>query len=174
MERMDQKRVHYVIADHQDPNHGHRDHQEMKQRIKSHVVGKVLRLVHDSPWGIFGDERLPRQYAILSRRMQKEKTQKKYGLVHPERAQAGQRFMKDGKYIGAIDQGTTSTRFMVFDRAGRIVASAQKEHAQIYPKPGWVEHDPEEIWQRTQQVIDEAMAQGGLQVTDLAAIGITN
>ncbi len=101
-------------------------------------------------------------------------TQKKYGLVHPERAQAGKRFMKDAKYIGAIDQGTTSTRFMVFDRAGRIVASAQKEHAQIYPKPGWVEHDPEEIWQRTQQVIDEAMAQGGLQVTDLAAIGITN
>jgi glycerol kinase len=51
------------------------------------------------------------------------------------------------KYIGAIDQGTTSTRFIVFDRSGRAVAIAQKEHQQIYPKPGWVEHDPKEIWQ---------------------------
>ncbi len=54
-------------------------------------------------------------------------------------------------YIGAIDQGTTSTRFIVFDRAGRIVASAQKEHEQIYPQPGWVEHDPDEIWFRTRR-----------------------
>ncbi len=77
-------------------------------------------------------------------------------------------------YIAAIDQGTTSTRFMVFDRAGRIVAVAQKEHQQIYPKPGWVEHDPEEIWRRTGEVIAEAMQQGGLRPQDLAAIGITN
>src|ERR1700745_3280087 len=53
---------------------------------------------------------------------------------------------KLANYIGAIDQGTTSTRFIVFDRSGRTVAVAQKEHEQIYPKPGWVEHDPEEIW----------------------------
>ena len=66
-------------------------------------------------------------------------------------------------YIGAIDQGTTSTRFIVFDRAGRIVAVAQKEHEQIYPQPGWVEHDPNEIWRRTQEVIAEAMAQRGLR-----------
>ena len=52
-------------------------------------------------------------------------------------------------YIGAIDQGTTSTRFIVFDKSGRIVSVAQKEHQQIYLKPGWVEHDPEEIWRRT-------------------------
>src|SRR4051812_24495352 len=77
-------------------------------------------------------------------------------------------------YIGAIDQGTTSTRFIVFDRAGRIVATAQKEHQQIYPQPGWVEHDSNEIWRRTQEVIAEAMAQGGLSPRDLAAIGITN
>src|SRR5262249_50654435 len=77
-------------------------------------------------------------------------------------------------YIGAIDQGTTSTRFMVFDRAGKIVAAAQKEHQQIYPRPGWVEHDPEEIWQCTEQVITEAMQQRGLEPRDLAAIGITN
>jgi glycerol kinase len=77
-------------------------------------------------------------------------------------------------YIGAIDQGTTSTRFIVFDRAGRIVASAQKEHEQIYPRPGWVEHDPNEIWRRTQEVIAEAMAQRGLRPQDLAAVGITN
>jgi glycerol kinase len=78
------------------------------------------------------------------------------------------------RYIGAIDQGTTSSRFIVFDRAGEIVACAQKEHEQIYPKPGWVEHDPEEIWRRTQSVIAKAMEAGGLRPADLAAIGITN
>ncbi|MGH9714360.1 MAG: glycerol kinase GlpK [Candidatus Acidiferrales bacterium] len=77
-------------------------------------------------------------------------------------------------YIGAIDQGTTSTRFIVFDRAGRIVTVAQREHEQIYPKPGWVEHDPAEIWRRTQEVIAQAMQQKGLGPGDLAAIGITN
>jgi glycerol kinase len=78
------------------------------------------------------------------------------------------------EYIGAIDQGTTSTRFLGFDRAGKAVASAQKEHRQIYPQPGWVEHDTEEIWQRTQEVMAEAMAHAGLKAGDLAAIGITN
>jgi glycerol kinase len=77
-------------------------------------------------------------------------------------------------YIGAIDQGTTSTRFIVFDRAGRIVSIAQKEHEQIYPKPGWVEHNPAEIWQRTREVIGEAMQKRSLRPADLAAIGITN
>jgi glycerol kinase len=77
-------------------------------------------------------------------------------------------------YIGAIDQGTTSTRFMVFDKAARIVAVAQKEHEQIFPKPGWVEHDALEILRRTQEVIGEALEQRGLRPTDLAAIGITN
>src|SRR5215472_13822666 len=77
-------------------------------------------------------------------------------------------------YIGAIDQGTTSTRFMVFDRAGKVMACAQKEHRQIFPRAGWVEHDPEEIWQRTQEVVVEAMQQRGLAPRDLAAIGITN
>jgi len=77
-------------------------------------------------------------------------------------------------YIGAIDQGTTSTRFIVFDRTGRVVSVAQKEHAQIYPKPGWVEHDPAEIVRRTEEVIAEAMAAKGLRPADLAAIGVTN
>lgn len=77
-------------------------------------------------------------------------------------------------YIGAIDQGTTSTRFMIFDRGGNIVSSAQKEHAQIYPKPGWVEHDPQEIWRRTGEVIADALAQGKIRPSDLAAVGITN
>jgi glycerol kinase len=78
------------------------------------------------------------------------------------------------EYIGAIDQGTTSTRFLVLDRAGKVVAAAQKEHHQIYPKPGWVEHDPDEIWVRTREVIAEALAQRALRPRDLAAIGITN
>src|ERR1700712_323590 len=77
-------------------------------------------------------------------------------------------------YIGAIDQGTTSTRFIIFDRSGRIVSVAQKEHEQIYPQPGWVEHDANEIWRRTQDVIEEAMRDRSLRAGDLAAIGITN
>jgi len=77
-------------------------------------------------------------------------------------------------YIGAIDQGTTSSRFIVFDRSGRIVSTAQREHEQIYPKPGWVEHNPEEIWRCTGGVIREAMQARGLRPEDLAAIGITN
>jgi glycerol kinase len=77
-------------------------------------------------------------------------------------------------HIGAIDQGTSSTRFIVFDRSGRVVSVAQKEHEQIYPKPGWVEHNAGEIWQRTREVIAEAMTKGGLQPQDLSAIGITN
>jgi glycerol kinase len=78
------------------------------------------------------------------------------------------------RYIGAIDQGTTSTRFMVFDKDARILAVAQKEHRQIYPRPGWVEHDADEILRRTHEVIGEALQQRGLQPSDLAAIGITN
>jgi glycerol kinase len=77
-------------------------------------------------------------------------------------------------YVGAIDQGTTSTRFIVFSRSGQIVATAQKEHEQIYPQPGWVEHSPAEIWTRTQDVIAEAMQSKGLKSSDLAAVGITN
>ncbi|MGC2000446.1 MAG: glycerol kinase GlpK, partial [Candidatus Acidiferrales bacterium] len=77
-------------------------------------------------------------------------------------------------YVGALDQGTTSTRFIVFDRSGRIVSSAQREHQQIYPQPGWVEHDPDEIWLRTQQVISEAIQAKNLRPSDLVAIGITN
>jgi glycerol kinase len=77
-------------------------------------------------------------------------------------------------YIGAIDQGTTSTRFMVFDQSGRIVTVAQKEHEQIFSKPGWVEHDPLEILRRTEEVIAGALDQKGLRASDLAAIGITN
>ena len=78
------------------------------------------------------------------------------------------------KYIGAIDQGTTSTRFILFDDLGRIAGIAQKEHEQIYPRPGWVEHNPEEIWQRTVEVIGQALQQAGISGTELAGIGITN
>ena len=77
-------------------------------------------------------------------------------------------------YIGAIDQGTTSTRFILFDRAAKIVSCAQEEHRQIYLKPGWVEHDPGEIWHRTENVIAQAMQNAGVAPSDVAAIGITN
>jgi glycerol kinase len=77
-------------------------------------------------------------------------------------------------YIGAIDQGTTSTRFIVFDRDGRIVTSDQREHEQIMPRAGWVEHDAKEIWTRTREVLGGALANSRLEAGDLAAIGITN
>ncbi len=78
------------------------------------------------------------------------------------------------KYIAAIDQGTTSTRCIIFDHSGRIVALDQKEHQQIYPKPGWVEHDALEIWDRTQEVTHNALRKAGLNAANIAAIGITN
>ena len=78
------------------------------------------------------------------------------------------------EYVGAIDQGTTSSRFILFDRTGEIVSVAQKEHKQIYPKPGWVEHDPVEIWRNTAAGIAGALEQKGLSQTDLAGVGITN
>jgi len=77
------------------------------------------------------------------------------------------------KYVGAIDQGTSSTRFMLFDRDGAVVAQAQAEHTQIYPKAGWVEHDPLEIWDKTREVIDKALG-GAIRPGELSAIGITN
>jgi glycerol kinase len=77
-------------------------------------------------------------------------------------------------YVGAIDQGTTSTRFMIFDHEGREVGRHQLEHEQILPQAGWVEHDPLEIWQRTQEVITTAMSRQNLSASDLAAVGITN
>ncbi|MGO9180265.1 MAG: glycerol kinase GlpK [Candidatus Limnocylindrales bacterium] len=78
------------------------------------------------------------------------------------------------RYVGALDQGTTSTRFMIFDHAGAVVAVDQKEHEQIYPKPGWVEHDANEIWTRSVEVIRGCLAKAGVTATDLAAVGVTN
>ena len=78
------------------------------------------------------------------------------------------------QYVAAIDQGTTSTRCMIFDHLGKPVSSHQLEHTQIYPQPGWVEHDALEIWARTQEVIRLAMAHAGLQASEIAAVGITN
>jgi len=78
------------------------------------------------------------------------------------------------KYVAAIDQGTTSTRFILFDHAGNVVAVDQKEHQQIYPKPGWVEHDALEIWERTQRVIRGALDKANAEPSDIAAVGVTN
>src|SRR4029450_755558 len=76
------------------------------------------------------------------------------------------------QYAAAIDQGTTSTRFMVFDHGGQVVSVDQKEHEQIYPKPGCVEHDANEIWQRTQEMVSTGV--GKTQASDIAAVGVTN
>ncbi len=78
------------------------------------------------------------------------------------------------QYAAAVDQGTTGSRFMIFDRQGQVVASMYEEHTQIYPQPGWVEHDAGEIWAKTQRVINGALAQGSIRPTEIAGIGITN
>jgi len=78
------------------------------------------------------------------------------------------------RYVGAIDQGTTSTRFMVFDHDGSEVARHQLEHQQILPRAGWVEHNPVEIWERTSAVVQTALGKARIDASDLAAIGITN
>jgi glycerol kinase len=78
------------------------------------------------------------------------------------------------RYIGAIDQGTTSTRFILFDRAGGVIGSHQTEHRQIFPQAGWVEHDPIEIWRRTEKVIQETLKTAKVEPRQIAAIGITN
>src|ERR687895_61042 len=78
------------------------------------------------------------------------------------------------KYAAALDQGTTSSRCMIFDHGGQVVSVVQKEHEQIYPKPGWVEHDPMEIWQRCQEVMQEALDAAGASADDIAGLGITN
>ena len=77
-------------------------------------------------------------------------------------------------YILALDQGTSSTRSIVFDKQGGIIALAQKEITQIYPKPGWVEHDPEEIWQTQLATAQQAIAKAGLKASDIRSVGITN
>ena len=82
--------------------------------------------------------------------------------------------MSGPDFVGAVDQGTTSTRFVIFDRRGRITAMEQLEHRQHYPRPGWVEHDPLEIWDRTGAVIAGALKKAGLGPGDLAAVGVTN
>ncbi len=76
--------------------------------------------------------------------------------------------------VGAIDSGTTSSRFMLFDPQGNVVAYDQREHRQIFPQSGWVEHDPLEIWERTRQVIGATLAKAQVTYADLAAVGITN
>ena len=82
--------------------------------------------------------------------------------------------MSDQKYVAAIDQGTTSTRCMIFNHEGRVVAVDQKEHEQIFPKPGWVEHDPVEVWENTRAVTAGALAKADIKADSIAAVGITN
>ena len=82
--------------------------------------------------------------------------------------------MPENTYVGAIDQGTTGTRFMVFDHGGQVVANAYEKHEQIYPEPGWVEHDPMEIWENTKTVVTRALDEAGLDAGQLAGLGITN
>ncbi|HTC69527.1 MAG TPA: FGGY family carbohydrate kinase, partial [Acidothermaceae bacterium] len=77
-------------------------------------------------------------------------------------------------FVGAVDQGTTSTRFMIFDHGGNVIGLHQLEHEQILPQAGWVEHNPAEIWERTSAVIQTALTKANLHASDLAAVGITN
>ncbi|MEE9617768.1 MAG: FGGY family carbohydrate kinase, partial [Anaerolineae bacterium] len=78
------------------------------------------------------------------------------------------------QYAAAVDQGTTGTRFMIFDRQGQVVASMYEEHTQIYPQPGWVEHDAGEIWAKTRRVIAGALTKGNIRPAEISGIGVTN
>lgn len=78
------------------------------------------------------------------------------------------------RYVAALDQGTTSSRCIVFDRQGRVAGVAQREHEQIFPRPGWVEHDPETIWHNIESVLGEALERTGVAAADIAAVGVTN
>ncbi|WP_225730686.1 MULTISPECIES: glycerol kinase GlpK [unclassified Nocardia] len=78
------------------------------------------------------------------------------------------------RYVAAIDQGTTSSRCIVFDRRGHLVGVAQREHEQIFPRPGWVEHDPESIWRNTESVLGEVLERAGVRADEIAAVGVTN
>jgi glycerol kinase len=78
------------------------------------------------------------------------------------------------RYVAAIDQGTASSRCLIFDRSSRLVSVAQKEHRHVYPRPGWVEHDPEEIWANVQEVVGDALDKAQLDVSDVVALGIAN
>jgi glycerol kinase len=78
------------------------------------------------------------------------------------------------KYLLALDQGTTSSRALLIDHSGKVVSVAQKEFTQVFPKPGWVEHDPNEIWSSQIEVAGEAIGRANVGVKDIAAIGITN
>lgn len=82
--------------------------------------------------------------------------------------------MAEKKYVGSIDQGTTSSRFILFDKGGQIVASHQVEHTQYFPQAGWVEHDPMEIWEKTQEVIRRTLEKAGVSGEEIASVGITN
>ena len=82
--------------------------------------------------------------------------------------------MTNKKYVAAIDQGTTSTRCIIFDHNGEQAAVGQLEHEQIFPEKGWVEHDPEEIWSNTRRAVGEALANGDITVEDIDSVGITN
>src|SRR5690242_657211 len=78
------------------------------------------------------------------------------------------------RFVAAIDQGTTSSRCIVFDRSGRIAGLGQREHEQLFPRPGWVEHDAETIWRNTEFVIGAALEDAGIGADEIAAVGVTN
>jgi len=82
--------------------------------------------------------------------------------------------MAEKKYAAAVDQGTTGTRCMIFNKSGEVVAAVYEEHEQIYPKPGWVEHNPMEIWEKTQKVIKATMKKGNINPEEIAGVGVTN
>src|SRR3954470_17096650 len=78
------------------------------------------------------------------------------------------------QYVAAVDQGTNSSRCILFDRRGRLVSVAQREHRQLYPRPGWVEHDAAEIWRNVRRIVPRAVAEAGIDASQVVGIGIAN
>src|SRR5439155_23022169 len=123
---------------------------------------------HDAAGGEEGPGQLPRRA--------QRRAPGSGGHLRLPAAEGGSRRLQVGmaSYVGAVDQGTTSSRFIVFDHEGRVVAAQQRPHEQIYPSPGWVEHDPIEIWRRCRETVAGALEQAGLTASDLAAVGVAN
>src|SRR5260221_5082644 len=137
-------------------------------------IGRASRGPILSGWQAFASQHRGRRRCSRVKRLALDEGGRLPGSSGPTKSRQRGGVMASGRSILAIDQGTTSTRAILFDQAGKALASAQRELPQIFPADGWVEHDPEEIWRATLAVCREAIAGAGQRPGDLAALGISN
>ena len=138
------------------------------RQLQAQLLDAILLSLERGPAGLADDD-IGQLRALLSmvRNREEELATKLQSSRHG-------RLLRRQRFVVALDQGTTSSRAMVFNHQGRVESVAQKEHEQIYRKPGWVEHDPIEVWARCTEVLDEALDAAGASIDDVAGLGITN